>query len=153
MHSVFQRKLYTNVIFGKKNANSAQSFLYTVVRNPELAVCVQSLALACWETHVDWETDRKSEKTIERPNFDGDLIRKLVDEATEYPEEEKSKWLQDLEEFYDDAWLALLIPRLTGLRKIGFEWPFGSSHVSVMLKNAAINGGSCFLHLEEVNMS
>ncbi|KUL92176.1 hypothetical protein ZTR_02560 [Talaromyces verruculosus] len=152
MHSVFQRKLYTNVTLGINNANSAQSFLYTVTRNPELAGCVQSLALAAWETYDSWETNRKPEKTIERPNFDGVVIRKLVDEATDYPEEEKSKWLQDLEEFYDDAWLALLIPRLTGLQKIGFEWPFGSSHVSIMLNKAAINGGACFPHLEEVNM-
>lgn len=152
MHSVFQRKLYTNVTLGIKKANTAQSFLYTVTRNPELAGCVQSLALAAWETNQDWDTNRDPEKTIERPNFDGDLIRKLVDEATDYSEEEKSVWLQDLEEFYDDAWLALLIPRLTGLRKIGFEWPFGSSHVSKMLYKAAINGGACFPHLEEVNM-
>ncbi|KAJ5984351.1 hypothetical protein N7481_006450 [Penicillium waksmanii] len=152
MHSVFQRKLYTNVTIGLRNANAAQSFLYAVARNPGLAGYVQSLALACWETYLDWETNREPQKTTERPNFDGDLIRKLVDEATDYTEEEKSKWLQDLEEFYDDAWLALLIPRLTGLRKIGFEWPFGSSHVSKMLNKAAINGGVCFPHLEEVNM-
>ncbi|KAJ5627931.1 hypothetical protein N7490_010159 [Penicillium lividum] len=152
MHSVFQRKLYTNVTLGKKNANSAQSFLYTVARNPELAGYVQSLALAAWETYQDWEINREPEKTIGRPNFDGDLIRKLVDEATDYSEEEKSKWLQDLEEFYDDAWLALLIPRLTGLLKIGFEWPFGSSHVSIMLNKVAKNGGACFPRLEEVNM-
>lgn len=152
MHSVFQQKLYTNVTLGIKNANTVQSFLYTVARNPELARCVQSLALACWETYDDWETNRKPEKTIKRPNFDSNLIRKLVDETTDYPEEEKSKWLHDLEEFYDDAWLALLIPRLAGLRKIGFEWPFGSSHVSIMLNKAAVNGGACFPHLEEVNM-
>ncbi|CEJ61839.1 hypothetical protein PMG11_10356 [Penicillium brasilianum] len=152
MHSVFQRKLYTNVTLGTKKANTAQSFLYTIARNPKLAGWVQSLALAAWETYDDWETNRKPEKTIERPNFDGALIRKIVDEASDYPEEEKSKWLQDLEEFYDDAWLALLIPRLTSLRKISFEWPFGSSHVSIMLNKAAINEGACFPHLEEVNM-
>lgn len=157
MHSVFQQKLYTNVTIGRRNANAAQSFLYTVARNPELAGYVQSLALACWETydwdtHRDWDIPRDRQKTTERPNFDGDLIRKLVDGATEYPKEEKSKWLQDLEGYYDDAWLALLIPRLTGLRKISLEWPYGSYHVDKMLEKAAMNGGTCLPHLEKVNI-
>ncbi|KAJ5752938.1 hypothetical protein N7520_009855 [Penicillium odoratum] len=141
-----------NLISTSHRMHSVQTFLYTVARNPELAGYVQSLALAGWETYQDWETNREPEKTIGRPNFDGDLIRQLVDEATEYPEEEKSKWLQDLEGFFDDAWLALLIPRLTGLRKIGLKWPFRSPHVSLMLKDAAINGGACFPHVEEVNI-
>ncbi|KAJ5257091.1 hypothetical protein N7478_013195 [Penicillium angulare] len=112
MHSLFQRKPYTKVILKNQNASTAQIFLYTVARNPELAACVKSLALAGWETSED----------------------------------------SDLEEVYDDAWLALLIPRLTGLRKTGFEWPFGSSHVIKMLCKAAINGGNCLPHLEEVSM-
>jgi hypothetical protein len=158
MHSVFQQKLYTNVNIGRGNANAAQCFLYTVARNSELAGYVQSLELASWETgedrdiHHDWDTPRDPQKTTQRPNFDGDLIRKLVGEATEYPKEEKSKWLQDLEEFYDDAWLALLIPRLTGIRKISFEWPYGSYHVDKMLEKAAMNGGTCLPHLEKVNI-
>ncbi|CAI7603462.1 unnamed protein product [Penicillium pancosmium] len=145
MHSVFQQKLYTNVTIRQRNVNAAQSFLYTVARNPELAGYVQSLTLADWETydwdiHRDWNIPRDPQKTTKRPNFDGDLIRKLVDEAADYPKEDKSKWLQDLEEYYDDAWLALLIPRLTGLRKISFEWPYGSYHVDKMLEKAARNG-------------
>ncbi|KAE8168629.1 hypothetical protein BDV40DRAFT_2289 [Aspergillus tamarii] len=152
MHSVFQRKLYTNVVLQVVNPNAPQIFFYTVARNPDLAGYVQSLALASWETYQDWETDRDPEKTTERPDFDSGLIRNLVDKTIDYSEEEKKKWLHDLEEFYDDAWLALLIPRLTNLRKLGLEWPFGSSHVSMMLNKAAINGGVCLPHLEEVDM-
>lgn len=153
MHSVFQQELYTNVTLGIKGANTVQIFLYTVARNPELAKYVQSLGLAAWETHNHWETTRVPAKTIRRPEFDSHLIRKLVDAAAYYPEDEKAKWLQDLEKFYDDAWLALLIPQLTRLRKIGFEWPFGSSHVSMMLYQAAMNGGSRWPNLQVVNMS
>lgn len=153
MRNTFLQRLYTNVTLGIKGANTVQMFFNTVARKPELANSVQSLALAAWETHVDWETRRDTGKTIRRPHFDADLIRRLVDEATDYPEDKKSKWLQDLEEFYDDAWLALLIPQLTSLRKIGLEWPFESSHVSMMLYKASMNGGACLPHLREVNMS
>jgi hypothetical protein len=154
MHSVFQRKLYTNVTLGGQKPNAVPIFLYTVTRNPKLAGYVRSLALAAWDTLYRPEDITRTEERIAlyALDFDGDLIRKLVGEATNYTEEEKLKWLHDLETFVDDAWVALLIPRLTGLRKIGFEFPFGSSHVDRMLKKALEDGGACFPHLEEVNM-
>lgn len=151
MHSVFQRKLYTDVVLGDTSGNDNYTFLYAVVRNPELAGYVQTLALSCWETSFDSESSALRNDT-DKVEFDGDLIRTLVDEATDYPEKEKSKWFRDLENFDSDAWLALIVPRLTNLRKLGFEWPYGSTHVSKMLKKVAMNEGACLPHLEEVNM-
>ncbi|KAJ6186193.1 hypothetical protein N7519_007494 [Penicillium mononematosum] len=128
LHTVFQRSLYTDVtLCGRGSEDQTTNiFLYAVTRTPRLASYVRSLKVNCWETEKD-----NNGKPAQRS------------------EEEKSKWLEDLERHNSDAWLALLIPQLKELRKLHFTWPFGSYYVVDMLQKAAIETEPIFPHLEE----
>jgi hypothetical protein len=91
-------------------------------------------------------TNESKEQKVE---FDDNLVRKLVYGRTGYSDEERSKWLNDLEHDNEDAWLALLIPQLKELRKLNVTWPHGVYHVLNMLQRAATEPEPMFAHLEE----
>ncbi|KAJ5196724.1 hypothetical protein N7449_007203, partial [Penicillium cf. viridicatum] len=92
---------------------TANIFLYAVTRTPRLASYVRSLNLKCRDTkNADSEIDPQ------RVGFDDNLVHKILSERMGYFEEERSKWLKDLERDNSDAWLALLIPQLNELRKL-----------------------------------
>ncbi|OQE26027.1 hypothetical protein PENFLA_c007G02920 [Penicillium flavigenum] len=146
LHTVFQRSLYTNVTLCGRGSEdqTINIFLYAVTRTPRLASYVRSLKVNCWETEKD-----SNGKSAQRVGFDDKLVHQLVAERTGYSEEEKSKWLEDLERHNSDACLALLIPQLQELRKLNLTWPFGSHYVVDMLKKVAIRKEPIFPHLEE----
>ncbi|OGE55000.1 hypothetical protein PENARI_c005G01834 [Penicillium arizonense] len=155
LHIVFQQCLYTNVsICGWEPYDgidqSAQIFLYAVTRTPRLASYVRSLKVECWVREIADADVWKGERAYRNIEFDGNLVRKLVSERTGYSEEERSKWLKELEQDNRDAWLALLIPQLKQLRRIRLTWPPYSSHyVLDMLQKAALEEESLFPYLEE----
>ncbi|KAJ5822828.1 hypothetical protein N7447_005168 [Penicillium robsamsonii] len=145
LHAVFKRSLYTDVTLNGRQAKdrAVNIFLYAVTRTPRLASFVRSLMVKGWDPR---SSNRKNQHRVE---FDSNLVRKLVCERTGYSDEERSNWLKDLERDNEDAWLALLILQLRGLRKLGLIWPYGSYYVLVMLQKAAIGSEPIFPHLEE----
>lgn len=130
-------------------------FLYALVRNPKLASSVRVLELGCWETPKDYysppplvlETQDGSERDFA---YNAQIIHTLLDESR-CSEDERAQWNQDVEFGITDAWLALLIPRLRGLRKISLTWPYyeGEGYVSKMLERAASGKGPGFPYLDE----
>ena len=115
-----------------------------MTRTPRLASYVRSLTLKCWDTE-----STNNDKYDRKVDFDGNLLRKLFDQRMGNSEEERLKWLKDLERDNSDAWLALLIPQLNELRKISLIWPSDSHFVLDMLQKAAIEEEPVFPHLEE----
>jgi hypothetical protein len=118
-------------------------FFYTVVRNPKLASMVQELNLGSWDT-------RSSMVNRGSPDceFDRDLMERLLREAST-DTQNRAEWMKDLEDGVTDAWLALLIPRLTNLHKISLVWNHDASYVYKMLEAASKSKTPVFPHLEE----
>lgn len=74
-------------------------------------------------------------------------MRPLVEEATATSsEEERTRWIKDVEFGLPSARLALLIPRLRGLREICLV-PFGRPYIQDMLTRAAAATGPAFPYL------
>ncbi|CAG7947273.1 unnamed protein product [Penicillium nalgiovense] len=146
LHTVLQQSLYTNVTLCGiwSEDHTINIFLYAVTRTPRLASYVRSLKVNCWEPEKD-----NNGRSAQRVEFDDKLVHQLVAERTGYSEEEKLKWLKDLERHNSDAWLPLLIPQLKELRKLDLTWPFGSHYVVDMLQKAAIGTEPIFPRLEE----
>ncbi|KAJ6132686.1 hypothetical protein N7471_007901 [Penicillium samsonianum] len=146
LHTVFQRSLYTDVTLYESESKdqTVNIFLYAVIRIPRLASYVRSLKVKSWDTD-----NANNERYPQKIGFDGNLVYKIVGERTGYSEQERSKWLEDLERDNSDAWLALLIPQLKQLRKLSLIWPCGSYYVLDMLEKVAIEEEPVFPHLKE----
>ncbi|KAJ5084898.1 hypothetical protein NUU61_009477 [Penicillium alfredii] len=86
-------------------------FVDAIVQTPKLANLVRFLELGTL-----------SEEPDNGIKYDTTLILPLLDE-TVCAAEQRAKWKQGLESGVTEAWLALLIPRITSLRKISIEWP------------------------------
>jgi hypothetical protein len=146
LYTVLQQNLYAEVFLCGQNHSSQQvvTFLYAVTRDPRLASYVRCLWLEYWDCgdgiiHMD------------KAELDSEYLLKLVSERTGYSEEEKCKWLKDLEKGEDcDPWLALLIPQLNYLRKILINWAYDAKYVLDMFRKAARGQEPVFRHLEEV---
>lgn len=131
--------LYSHVALG--GIRNISSLLHTVVRNYELAVAVRLLELhGCDVRDNHCLGDVKFE-------YDAKLMHKLVLKVRS--SEERANWIKDLESGIDDAWLALLLPRLKGLRRINIVWPGDSVYVAEMFAKAASEDVPVFPHLEE----
>lgn len=141
IHRLVLPILYSNVPLNGMRAIS--SFLYSVVRNEKLATAVRFLALYHWEVpDANWSSNDKFE-------YDVELVDTLMGEV-ECSEEERAKWIKHLESGVSDAWLALILPRLKGLRTLNIEWPLHAHYVPEMLAKAASEDVPVFPQLEEV---
>ncbi|KAJ5875476.1 uncharacterized protein N7473_012823 [Penicillium subrubescens] len=119
-------------------------FLYTIVRNPDLASVVQVLDLCSWQTKTTCDNHGYPSDI----DFDRDIMERLVREASSDSKRQVT-WIKDLECGITDAWLALMIPRLNNLRKISFIWSIQADYVYGMLIDAAKAETPVFPHLEE----
>ncbi|KAJ5517470.1 hypothetical protein N7527_009030 [Penicillium freii] len=152
-HVILLEKLYTEVILYKNEDMSndfrqVRSFFSAIFGRPKLATHVHSLAIGC-------SAGTGGEGLEGQAEVDGKLLSQiapqLVSERTEYSEVEKSKWLKDLrEEEESDPWIALLLPKLTELRKLSIFWPDVSRHVMNVLRKLSMAPEPNFPHLQEV---
>ncbi|RMJ23918.1 hypothetical protein PHISP_05225 [Aspergillus sp. HF37] len=132
--------LYSHV--GLCGIRAISSFLYTIVGNEELATAVRFLGLHGWAVPGDdWASAEEFE-------YDAKLMHKLALEVGCFGVE-RDEWIRNLELGVDDAWLALLIPRLTGLRRMYIMWPYGTSYFADMFAKVAFEDVPVFPHLEE----
>jgi hypothetical protein len=127
-----------------KNAALVSQLLSTIVRKPKYASMVQALDLGAWETKGICDAHGYPSDF----DFDRGLTEKLVREATS-DDSRQEKWIKHLEMGVTDAWLALLIPRLTNLRKISIVWTENADYVTKMFMEVADSETPVFPHLEE----
>jgi len=155
LYYLLQPSLFTNVKLSDLCAlrgvptlsYKVSTFLYAVVRNPKLANHVLTLEVSGWNIHgvdIQYQEDEREAR------FDRDLMRTLVEKMTGYSEGKRSEWLKDLEEFKTEAWMALLLPKLKGLRKLSMDWPYNQRYILNMLRKAGNSIKPVFPHLEEV---
>jgi hypothetical protein len=127
-----------------KNAPQVSQFLSTIVQRPKYASMVQVLHLGSWETEGTCDAHGYPSDF----DFDHDIVEKLVREATS-DKTMQGKWIKHLGMGLTDAWLALLIPRLTNLRKISIVWTGETDYVTNMFIEVAKSEIPVFPHLEE----
>ncbi|KAF3386195.1 hypothetical protein F1880_000219 [Penicillium rolfsii] len=127
-----------------RNLPQVSHLLSTIVRNPQYARMVQELELGSWETEEICDLHGYPGDF----DFDRDVVEKLVQEATS-DRTRQEKWRRHLELGVTDAWLALLIPRLTNLRKISIVWTGETDYVTNMFVEVAKSKTPVFPHLEE----
>ncbi|OKL55942.1 hypothetical protein UA08_08624 [Talaromyces atroroseus] len=113
------------------------NFMHTIVQRPKLAEAVRDLYVYSWD--VSAATD----------NFhcDPNLISQLLDEINQ-PDDERDEWEEDAQDGVCDAWLGLILPRLTNLRSIVVVLPYGSAYFHQILRKAALGDVRAFSKLE-----
>lgn len=149
LYIVLQQVLYTDVfLYGYKGSSRViKNFLCTVTRAPRLADHVRSLRVM----GMNFEKSGIKEDKVE---VDGNLLQKLLSERIGYTEEEKSRWLKDLDrEEHCDCWLALLIPQLKQLRRLSINWPYAECYVFDMITRAVMEKEPILRHLEEISVN
>ncbi|KAJ5481541.1 hypothetical protein N7475_000353 [Penicillium sp. IBT 31633x] len=133
--------LYSDVILCRGPRHSVgqlSRFFYTIAQRPHLAGVVRALQLAVWETEEDQAVDCKFE-------YDDELINNFLPDAPW-----RDKLAQQLFRGNTDAWLALLIPHLKGLKRISMCYPSYPEYVDKMFCDATKEGEAAFPRLTEV---
>lgn len=133
--------LYSRVILGDVSNHTigqVSRFFNAIARRPQLASAVRSLRLESWDTEDDaGDIDCEFE-------YDEELIYGLVAGTCWSTQPSKELRLGNT-----DAWLALLIPQLKGLRRISICYPYGSEYVEDMFVKAAKEDTTAFSRLTE----
>lgn len=141
LYTVMLPSLYSQVILGdviNHTIGQVSRFFNAIARRPQLASAVRSLRLESWDTEDDNEdVDCEFE-------YDPDLIYRLI-AGTRW----STQPYDQLQLGNTDAWLALLIPQLKGLRRISICYPYGSEHVEGMFAKAAKEDTTTFSRLTE----
>ncbi|KAJ5950294.1 uncharacterized protein N7479_008707 [Penicillium vulpinum] len=141
LYTVLLPTLYSRVILGDVSDHTigqVSQFFNTIARRPELASAVRSLRVESWDTEDDIENINCEFE------YDPQLIDGLV-AGTCWSKQPNDQ----LRRGNTDAWLALLIPQLKGLRQISICYPYGSEYVEKMFEKAAKDDPAAFTRLAD----
>ncbi|KAJ5154970.1 uncharacterized protein N7500_010409 [Penicillium coprophilum] len=141
LYTILLPTLYSRVVLcdvHNHTIRQVSQFFNNIAREPRLANAVRALRLESWDTeddieHIDCEFE-----------YDADLIHGLV-AGTCWSMQPYGQLLRG----NTDAWLALLLPQLKGLRQISICYPFGSEYVQQMLVKAAKEDVTAFGRLAD----
>lgn len=157
-YAILRRSFYTDITLFKTEDDilyEGHDFFQTITKSPELADAVQVLELRSWEhrSHVPTGGLRSNRRDLD---VDDDLLKNLVEESGIIDEDdpESKHFLGCLKVGLNDAWLALLLPRLRNLRKISIDWAYDAYFVPNMLFAAVAQhkeqpSEAPFKHLQE----
>ncbi|KAL4878790.1 hypothetical protein BJY04DRAFT_195086 [Aspergillus karnatakaensis] len=153
LYHVILPLMYSDIFLRQTNltAKKLSSLLHTLTQKPQLAHSLRVFRIEGWDTREPPEGDKP---TCTNPEFTFDeaLITRLVQAITKTPDEE-NKWLVSLRNGNPDAWLALLIPQLTNLRRLDVEYPYFPVYFNTLLQKAARGEVPAFQKLEETCIS
>jgi hypothetical protein len=149
-HELFITTLYSNVtLFKSFDDCTWYSFVQTVARKPHLAEAVRSLYLHPWDVE-DGAEDVECD-----PNLASELVEEIIldDDHNDGWEKEREEWEENAQSGIPDAWLGLILPRLTNLRRIDIFLPYGATYFHKTLRKAAVGDIPPFPNLEEAYIS
>ncbi|KAJ5360824.1 hypothetical protein N7517_010015 [Penicillium concentricum] len=141
LYTVLLPTLYSRVVLcdvSNHTIGQVSQFFNSIARQPELANAVRALRLESWDTeddteHIDCEFE-----------YDEELINSLV-AGTCW----STQPYDELRRGNTDAWLALLLPQLKGLRQISICYSYGSEYVDAMFVKAAREDATVFRRLAD----
>lgn len=144
-HDLFLSLLYRTARLN--NWHNAYSFLCAITKRPSLARAARDLDFRDWQAeriaHEDW-------KMLQRSTTFTDLVT-----LESFSWKETAHWKEDLAKGRGDAWLALMLPFLSQLRRLHLVYSTPTSCLSRIMQRA-INGQRPFQskpalqHLHEV---
>lgn len=141
LYTVLLPALYSRVILGNcthHTIGQASRLVNAIARRPQLANAVRSIRLGYWDT----------EDANEEVDVDYEYDRELLDGFVAGTCWSKQPHEQ-LRLGNTDAWLALLLPQLKGLRRISICYPDMSEYVTGMFVKAAREDTTAFSRLVE----
>jgi hypothetical protein len=146
-HDLFLPLVYRKVLI--HHWRDANSFLHAILKRPALARAVRELDVTDWIPRIV-------------PDVDSNLIdnsaplREFLDTAS-HSKPESDQWTQDLRRGLADAWVALIIPLLSRLRKLQISYGTRSPCLDRIIQRALdferpFCAGPAFQHLRDVSL-
>ncbi|PGH35269.1 hypothetical protein GX50_01848 [[Emmonsia] crescens] len=123
--------------------NTLIALVQTLLRNPRLASCTQTLGLNSWSTELNYEGNSyEPPETLPSPNlelaFDPDLIRDAVQMLfTSSDAHFLSKFMAHLSAGNEDAWIGLLLFTVPNLKDLSMSVPYGTFFSRRLVERAA----------------
>lgn len=142
-HNLFLQLAYQAASL--KSCQHLQSFICSNLQRPELARAVRVLHFDCWQDkpatgHVDIADEK-------RP-----LLTNWVRTISQ-SDEERAQWEQDLQHGVSEAWIALLLPLISNLRRLRLIYPKNNAYLDRTLYRAVNGERPTFRSLQEVSLS
>lgn len=145
-HDLFLPLVYRKVSIYHWQA--ANSFLHAILERPALARAVRELDLA------DWHAKSVSDDECNQVQTSASLRRWL--DAVSFSTLESDQWAQRLGQGVADAWVALILPLLSQLRKLSLAYTTNSPYLDRIMQKAVDCEKSFsvqpFRHLREVSL-
>jgi hypothetical protein len=117
------------------------SFFNTIMRRPELALAVRSLAFGPWYTKSDlrWAQQPGKARQFKFPGeWDVERFNKVVLEDPRFKHEAQI-WLESLRLCIPDAFIALSMPRFTNLGYLAVSYPHGCELFDQLIADAVVD--------------
>ncbi|KAJ5965006.1 uncharacterized protein N7479_004882 [Penicillium vulpinum] len=146
-HDLFLPLVYRKASF--YNWQDANSFLHAILQRPALARAVRELDLTGW--HAKSVSDDDCDKIQGSESLHAWL------HAVSCSRLEIDQWSQDLGKGLADAWVALVFPLLSQLRKLSLAYTTNSPHLERIMQQAVdckppFSIQPAFRHLHEVSL-
>lgn len=131
------------------NWRGTKSFLHAITKRPALANSVRELDLSGWQTAPITNDERNDVR-----NFAA--LTKLVAESS-HTDEEVTQWEESLGNGLGDAWIAMLLPLLTQLRKLHLAYATHTPFLDMVMQRAVrrekpFHAQPAFRHLQEASL-
>lgn len=110
------------------NWRGAQSFLHAITKRPALANAVRELDLSGWQTAPITDDERNDVQNSAS-------LKELV-LGSSHTDEEVTQWEESLGKGLGDAWMALLLPLLTQLRKLHLAYATRTPFLDMVMQRA-----------------
>lgn len=146
-HNLFLPLVYRKAsIYHWQNANS---FLHALLQRPALARAVRELDI------TDWHARSVSEDECNEIRTSASLVAWLG--AVSCSTLESDQWAQSLGQGLADAWIALILPLLSQLRKLSLAYTSKSPYLDQIMQRAVdckqpFSDQPAFRHLREVSL-
>ncbi|KLJ07553.1 hypothetical protein EMPG_16968 [Blastomyces silverae] len=135
--------VFVDIKLEDPDAKTVIALLQTLLRNPHIASCTQTLEINDWSSELCYRRNSYDPpETPPSPNlelvFDQDLIRDSAQRL--YPASDEhalSKFLAHLSAGNEDAWVGLLLFSIPNLKELRLSFPYDSSFPRRLVERAA----------------
>ncbi|KAL2364826.1 hypothetical protein RJZ56_002244 [Blastomyces dermatitidis] len=140
---LFLRFVFLDIKLEDVGAKTVIALVQTLLRNPHIASCTQTLEINDWSTELSYRRNSYDPpETLPSPNsellFDQDLIRNAAQGLyTASDEHALPKFLAHLSAGNEDAWVGLLLFSVPNLKELRLSVPYECSFPRRLVERAA----------------
>lgn len=141
-------KLYLPIVYrtaSLRTCRHVKSFLKPTLKHPELARAVRALRFDRWQ-------DKATDTYVTITDDERAVLHGWIQRIS-FSDQEHSQWEKDLDNGVSEAWIALLLPLVNNLRRLGLAYPQHSTYLDRTIQRA-VNGEYLALQtLQNVSLS